>query len=270
MRSRRSSRSEGARPPLMPLVKELLKLQLPDLYSALVSMLGDVASLAVTAVALANAWGLQGAASYVVAAIVMGPSAPIGLWDPAVNFELESESAIPRRVVRRIGVLTRALVALCANPPIVAALFLVAASLGFLQRSSLTLAGVMAVAVAPLFFFHSLTDFLNRFFTWLVIRLRLFGNVPPATPCDYAWLLIRAVWFGVVMRLVFVLTPLYYPLASLPLPVRVAAALLNPYALSMELARSLVLAGELPLELAAAATAAVALFWFSLHLYLGD
>jgi len=49
----------------------------------------------------------------------------------------------------------------------------------------------------------------------------------------------------------------------------VAAALLNPYALSMELARSLVLAGKLPLELAAA-TAVVALFWFSLHLYLGD
>jgi len=82
----------------MPLVKELLKLQLPDLYGSLVSMLGDAAGLAVTAVAFANAWGLQGAASYVVAAIVMGPAVPFRLWAPAVTFELERNAPLPGRL----------------------------------------------------------------------------------------------------------------------------------------------------------------------------
>lgn len=266
MRSAPSSRID--RRQLALLAREMLRFRLHDFYGSLVSALGELISLAIVSAALSSAWGLQLAASYVTAIIVTGAtsSALSPLQYYGWGGEVAKEASLPRRVINRLSVLVNTAVALCANPLITTALLLLAVSLGYLPPASLNIVGIITIALAPTFSYQGVTWLLSEGFNRLVWRLRIFGSSPPLTWRDYAWLLLQRLWISVVERLVFTLTPVFFPLWSLPAPVNVLAAIVNPYALSIELSRHLVLGMGVPLELAAA-TLAVSLFWFALKLY---
>lgn len=136
-----------------------------------------------------------------------------------------------------------------------------------LPASTMTLRFIAVAAIIPIFSQRTIVYLLTFRIPELLIQwLRLPTSWgPPAHPEELAAELIRVVWRNCIFVLVSALTPAYFPLESLPHYLQAVAVLFNPYALSIELARSTILGTPAPAWVTPAAFI-VAASWFIFNL----
>lgn len=131
---------------------------------------------------------------------------------------------------------------------------------------ALNLFNVVLLSIPPILTSQGVRELLTRLRPQLLLRLPAVLG-PPATARELASLIIDRVWVDVLMTAIYAFTPVYSTLGSLPLWLRAAAIMFNPYALSMEVARAVVHGA--PVALAdVAALAALSALWFTVKLML--
>ncbi len=272
MRSARCSRIERVGVP-PALVRELALYNLRQRLAMPVRALGALIGLWVRATALSSFWGLRFSESFAVAAVIESSGFfALGFGSlPSVVSNLLPESPIDGKALKRVAFLLSVATASLMSLPLTAALAAFLAWSGFMPWSWEAVAALAALSLMPMVPYRVINTLLYaRLLEVIAGKLRLYGSwEAPAAPREYARLLLNDLWHFVVSTTIFVLTPLYFPLTSLPLPLQVAAALLNPYALSMEAARGLALGLAVPGWVLPAALA-VSLFWASLVVLVPD
>lgn len=131
---------------------------------------------------------------------------------------------------------------------------------------ALNLFNVVLLSMPPILTSQGVRELLTRLRPQLLLRLPAVLG-PPATARELASPIIARVWVDVLMTAIYAFTPVYSTLGSLPLWLRAAAIVFNPYALSMEVARAVVHGA--PVALAdVAALAALSALWFTVKLML--
>ncbi|MEM2475219.1 MAG: hypothetical protein QW407_04775 [Thermofilaceae archaeon] len=262
MRSLRSLRSSA---PVSPQLFWLIA-RLNARYCLLnpVNALGRLISLTLQAAILTQVWGLNFGRSFAVASVItgaVGVSYPRPL--PPFSHSLLAEAPLNPRYIKRLNVSARTLLAIAIGFPSTLLLVAPLVYVGLLPASAMTIRFITVAAIIPIFSQQTIFSLLIFQIPELLIRwLRIpTGIGPPAHPMELAAELIRVVWRDCVFVIVGALTPVYFPLASLPPYLQAVAILFNPYALSIELARSTILGTPAPAWVAPAAFI-IAAAWF--------
>lgn len=252
------------------IAREIIPLALGSPLSKLANIAGLAVEVSVVTIALRNALGMDYASSVLVAIIVSGASVS-GRWFFRVPFNLMLEAAIPPRTLRRIEKLVGLALDAATTPLIVLALTALATALGVADVGALNPLNLALLSIPPLMFSEGVYSFLS-YIRGLVLRFFRQPYIPswgpPSTAREAAFLFLEAVWVRLVSGTILgTLTPIYYSLKMLHPVAGYIIALLNPNALSIEIARAIIATGSAPLQ-SLLALVALSAMWFAVDMLL--
>jgi hypothetical protein len=253
----------------LALVREALSLATAAPVSAAAHIAGSVVEVAVVAAALRAMLGLGYASSVAIAMIVSSPAAA---YARVFGFpqNLIPEASLPPSALRRLETLVQLLVGAVLSPLYVLALTAAAAALGVAHWGALNPLYIVALSIPPMLNRSGVSGLLEYLRAVAMKRLRVSYYMwgPPATPREFAGAFFEILWSRVVYGVVFtVLTPVYYSMSALSPWLQALAAVLNPYALCIETARSILASGYAP-PATLIALAALSAFWLGVRMAL--
>ncbi len=250
------------------IAREIVPLALSSPLSKLADIVGSAVEIAVVTVALRGMLGFDYASSVLVAMIIAGAGGT-GLWFSPIGANLAAEASLSPRELRRIERLVRLALDAVVNPPITFALTAVSAALGIVHWRALEPLNLAALAVPPLLLRSGINSLMMRLRA-LMLRWMRAPFIPswghPSTLREAALLIFEALWMRLVHGVLLgTLTPIYYSLRALHPALGFAVAVLNPYALSIEVARSIITMGSAP-PLLLLGLLALSAFWFAVDM----
>jgi len=253
----------------LAIIREALPLATVAPVSVAANIAGSLIEIAVVATALKAMLGLDYASSVTIAMIVASPAAAYP-WIFRIPQNVVPEAPLPPGALRRLEYSVQLLIGLALSPPYVLALTAAAAALGVAHWGALNPLYVAALSIPPMLNRGGVSNLLEYLRAIALTRLRVGYHMwgPPATAREVVGALFELVWTRVLHSVVFtVLTPVYYSLSALSPWLQALAAVLNPYALCIEVARSIFARGYAPPSMLLA-LAALSAFWLSVRLAL--
>ena len=255
----------------LALVREALSLATMAPVSVAAHIAGSVVEVAVVAAALRAMLGLGYASSVTIAMIVSSPAAAyVRVFGFPQN--LIPEASLPPGALRRLEYLVQLLVGAVLSPLYVLALTAAAAALGVAHWGALNPLYIVALSIPPMLNRGGVSSLLEYLRAVAMKRLRMGYQMwgPPATARETAGAFFEILWSRVVYSIVFtVLTPVYYSMSALSPWLQALAAVLNPYALCIETARSILASGYAP-PVTLLALAALSALWLGVRMALAE
>ena len=255
----------------LALVREALSLATMAPVSAAAHIAGSVVEVAVVAAALRAMLGLGYASSVAIAMIVSSPAAAyVRVFGFPQN--LIPEASLPPSALRRLETLVQLLVGAVLSPLYVLALTTAAAALGVAHWGALNPLYIVALSIPPMLNRSGVSGLLEYLRAVAMRRLHIGYHMwgPPATAREIAGAFFEILWSRVVYGVVFtVLTPVYYSMSALSPWLQALAAVLNPYALCIETARSILASGYAP-PATLLALAALSALWLGVRMALAE
>jgi len=255
----------------LALVREALSLATAAPVSVAAHIAGSVVEVAVVAAALRAMLGLGYASSVAIAMIVSSPAAAyVRVFGFPQN--LIPEASLPPSALRRLETLVQLLVGAVLSPLYVLALTTAAAALGVAHWGALNPLYIVALSIPPMLNRSGVSGLLEYLRAVAMRRLHIGYHMwgPPATAREIAGAFFEILWSRVVYGIVFtVLTPVYYSMSALSPWLQALAAVLNPYALCIETARSILASGYAP-PATLLALAALSAFWLGVRMALAE
>ena len=221
------------------IVRELLASSIPTLTLAISEAIGELIRVAILSVALTNMLGIGYAKSVVIAISVSAPTLGIGYLTGIIPYSMLGEAPVSKRRLEQLFSFIQTLLRMTAAPPIVALLLIAAASFGVIEWNAISFFNVIILSIPPVLISQGLRAVLERMRPYRILKLPgVMG--PPSTLLELTSLLLDRLWIKTMTTVIYALSPIYFTLSSLPAWLRLPATILNPYALSIEVARKII------------------------------